>query len=643
MTGTPDSPPSDRWNAGVLPYAQMGYYEPDYVPKPTDVLVAFRISPQPGVPPEEAGAAVAGESSTATWTVVWTDRLTAHEHYQAKCYRVDPVPGREGEYIAYIAYDIDLFEEGSIANLTSSIIGNVFGFKALKALRLEDMRIPLAYVKTFQGPPHGIVMEREYLNKYGRPLLGATTKPKLGLSARNYGRVVYEALRGGLDFTKDDENINSQPFMRWRDRYLFTMEAVNRAAEQTGEIKGHYLNVTAATMEDMYERAEFAKELGSVIVMADLTVGYTALQSMSRWARRNGVILHLHRAGHGTYTRQKNHGVSFRVIAKWCRLIGVDHIHAGTVVGKLEGDPAMVRGYYDTLRLANRAAQPGPGHLLRAGMGLDAGHHAGRLRRHPRRPDASTARLPRRRRGAAVRRRDHRPPDGRRRRCDRQQGRRRGHDQGSQRGPGLPSPRATRSWPRRPRAASRCRRPWTRGATSPSTTNRPTRRTSWPPRRPEESSMRITQGTFSYLPDLSDDEIAAQIQYAIDQGWSIAVEFTDDPHPRNFLWEMWGLPMFDIADAAAGLHEVRACRDAYPERYIRVNAYDASLGRQTTALSFIVNRPSREPGFRLDRQEVSDRQIRYSLQSYAAQRPAGERYGRNENPNGAGQPGPASG
>ena len=92
----PDAEPKGRWNAGVLPYAQMGYYEPDYVPKPTDVLAAFRITPQPGVPPEEAGAAVAGESSTATWTVVWTDRLTAHEHYQAKCYRVDPVPGRDG-------------------------------------------------------------------------------------------------------------------------------------------------------------------------------------------------------------------------------------------------------------------------------------------------------------------------------------------------------------------------------------------------------------------------------------------------------------------------------------------------------------------------------------------------------------------
>ena len=228
---------------------------------------------------------------------------------------------------------------GSIANMTASIIGNVFGFKPLKALRLEDMRIPVAYLKTFQGPATGIVVERERLDKYGRPLLGATVKPKLGLSGRNYGRVVYEALKGGLDFTKDDENINSQPFMHWRDRFLYCMEAVNRAQAMTGEIKGTYLNVTAGTMEEMYERAEFAKELGSVIVMIDLVIGYTAIQSMAKWARDNDMILHLHRAGHSTYTRQKNHGVSFRVIAKWMRMAGVDHIHAGTVVGKLEGDP----------------------------------------------------------------------------------------------------------------------------------------------------------------------------------------------------------------------------------------------------------------------------------------------------------------
>jgi len=347
-----------RWKSGVIPYKEMGYWKPDYEPKDTDILCAFRFTPQDGVDPEEAAAAVAGESSTATWTVVWTDRLTAFEEYQAKAYRVTPVAGTPDQYIAYIAYDIDLFEEGSVANLTSSIIGNVFGFKALKALRLEDMRIPAHYVKTFQGPAHGIVTEREMLNKYGRPLLGATTKPKLGLSARNYGRVVYEALRGGLDFVKDDENINSQPFMRWRDRFLYCMEGVVKAMADTGEIKGHYMNVTAADMESMYERADFAKQLGSVIVMIDLTIGFTAMQSMAKWARRNGVILHLHRAGHATYTRQKTHGVSFRVLSKWCRLIGVDHIHAGTVVGKLEGDPNIVAGYYDTLRLGRTPANP---------------------------------------------------------------------------------------------------------------------------------------------------------------------------------------------------------------------------------------------------------------------------------------------
>ena len=341
---------SRRYQAGVLKYAQMGYWRPDYEPKDTDILALFRVTPQEGVDPQEAAAAVAGESSTATWTVVWTDRLTACDAYRGKAYRVEPVPGQPGQYFCWIAYDLDLFEEGSIANLTASIIGNVFSFKPLKAARLEDMRSPVAYVKTFKGPPTGIVVERERLDKFGRPLLGATTKPKLGLSGKNYGRVVYEGLRGGLDFMKDDENINSQPFMHWRDRFLYCMEAVNRAQAATGEVKGHYLNITAGTMEEMYKRAEFARDLGSIIVMVDLVVGWTAIQSISNWARDNDMLLHMHRAGHGTYTRQKSHGVSFRVIAKWLRLAGVDHLHTGTAVGKLEGDPPTVQGYYDVCR-----------------------------------------------------------------------------------------------------------------------------------------------------------------------------------------------------------------------------------------------------------------------------------------------------
>ena len=391
--------------------------------------------PQDGVDPVEASAAVAGESSTATWTVVWTDRLTACEKYRGKCFRVDPVPNAEGQYFAYIAYDLDLFEPGSIANLTASIIGNVFGFKPLKALRLEDMRFPVAYVKTFQGPATGIVVERERLDKFGRPLLGATVKPKLGLSGRNYGRVVYEALKGGLDFTKDDENINSQPFMHWRERFLYCMEAVNKAQAETGEVKGTYLNVTAGTMEDMYERAEFAKELGSVIVMIDLVIGYTAIQSMAKWARRNDMILHLHRAGHGTYTRQKTHGVSFRVIAKWMRLAGVDHIHAGTVVGKLEGDPD---DHARLLRHLPRGPEPHAARarpVLRPALGEPEQGDAGRLGRHPCRPDAPAHRLSRRGRGAAVRRRHDRPSAGHRGGRHRQPRGARGDDLRPQRGP----------------------------------------------------------------------------------------------------------------------------------------------------------------------------------------------------------------
>jgi len=340
---------SERYESGVIPYAKMGYWDATYTVKATDVLALFRITPQPGVDPVEATAAVAGESSTATWTVVWTDLLTACDIYRAKAYRVDPVPNTPDQFFGYIAYECELFEEGSLANITASIIGNVFGFKAVKALRLEDMRIPYAYLKTFQGPATGVVVERERLNQFGRPLLGATVKPKLGLSGRNYGRVVYEGLKGGLDFLKDDENINSQPFMRWRERFLYVQEGITRASAATGEVKGSYMNITGGTMEDVYERGEYAKELGTIIVMIDLVMGYTAIQSAALWARKNDMILHLHRAGNSTYARQKNHGINFRVICKWMRMAGVDHIHAGTVVGKLEGDPLMVKGFYNTL------------------------------------------------------------------------------------------------------------------------------------------------------------------------------------------------------------------------------------------------------------------------------------------------------
>ncbi|MBF6414250.1 ribulose bisphosphate carboxylase small subunit [Nocardia cyriacigeorgica] len=138
--------------------------------------------------------------------------------------------------------------------------------------------------------------------------------------------------------------------------------------------------------------------------------------------------------------------------------------------------------------------------------------------------------------------------------------------------------------------------------------------------------MYLRHGAFSYLPDLTDAEIGAQVRYALLNNWPVSIEYTDDPHPRNAYWEMWGLPLFDLDEPDGVLAEINACRATFPRHYVRVLAYDASYGRQTTALSFLVQRPPDEPGFALNRVEGSDRRQRYSLHSYAAEARPGARY-----------------
>ena len=137
---------------------------------------------------------------------------------------------------------------------------------------------------------------------------------------------------------------------------------------------------------------------------------------------------------------------------------------------------------------------------------------------------------------------------------------------------------------------------------------------------------RLTQGQFSYLPDLTDKQISAQIEYALSKNWALGVEYTDDPHPRNTYWEMYGNPMFDLKDASAILTEVNACRKTFPNHYIRVTAVDATQGVESVQMSYIVNRPKKEPGFGLTRQEIGGRQIQYTVHSYATDKPEGERY-----------------
>ena len=138
--------------------------------------------------------------------------------------------------------------------------------------------------------------------------------------------------------------------------------------------------------------------------------------------------------------------------------------------------------------------------------------------------------------------------------------------------------------------------------------------------------MRLTQGTFSYHPDLTDDQITKQIAYAVSQNYSVSIEYTDDPHPRNAYWDMWGLPLFEIKDPASVMYELAACRKAHPNLYVKFNAYDNTRGIESCSLSFIVQRPASEPGFSLQRQEVEGRTIRYTIHSYSTDKPEGSRY-----------------
>jgi ribulose-bisphosphate carboxylase small chain len=139
--------------------------------------------------------------------------------------------------------------------------------------------------------------------------------------------------------------------------------------------------------------------------------------------------------------------------------------------------------------------------------------------------------------------------------------------------------------------------------------------------------VRLTQGCFSFLPDLSDEQIKKQIAYAVSKGWAVSVEWTDDPHPRNTYWELWGLPLFDIKDPAAVMYELTECRRTNPQGYIKINAFDAAIGTESCVMSYIVQRPKEEPGFYLERQEVAGREIQYTIKSYVTQsKPEGTRY-----------------
>ena len=310
---------------------KLAFINQSYKPTKNDLICLFRVTPN-NMSIKEAINNVALESSIGTWTPVSSDKKYVNK-LGAKVFAIS------GNW-AKIAYPQDLFEEGSVSNILSSIAGNVFGMKAIKGLRLEDIKFPKRLLKSFPGPRYGIEGYRKILKIKNRPLVGTIVKPKLGLKTKDHAKVAYDAWIGGCDLVKDDENLSSQKFNPFEKRAAKTLEMCDKAAEETGERKGYLINVTSETMT-MLKRADLVRELGGKFVMHDIiTAGFASLETL----RNNSKLgIHAHRAMHGAFTGNPNHGLSMMCVADFARMAGVDSLHIGTGIGKMRGGKQEVR------------------------------------------------------------------------------------------------------------------------------------------------------------------------------------------------------------------------------------------------------------------------------------------------------------
>lgn len=309
----------------------LDFVDLTYKPEETDLVCTFFVEPE-GISLKESAGGVAAESSIGTWT-----ELTTTQPYLTKL--AAHVFSIEGNVVK-IAYPFELFEPANMPNILSSIAGNVFGLKALKNLRLLDLKMPKDLITSFKGPYYGVAGIRNLLRVPKRPLVGTIIKPKLGLQTKDHAKVAYEAWSGGCDIVKDDENLSSQKFNPFEERLSRTLESRDEAQEETGERKVYMINVTAETSL-MLRRAQMVVDQGGEYVMVDiLTCGWSALQTLRD--QNYKLVIHAHRAGHAAFTKNPKHGVAMKPIATTARIIGVDQLHVGTVVGKMSETKAEV-------------------------------------------------------------------------------------------------------------------------------------------------------------------------------------------------------------------------------------------------------------------------------------------------------------
>ncbi|MFH1332093.1 MAG: type III ribulose-bisphosphate carboxylase [archaeon] len=318
-----------------------GYIDLKFEPRKKDLVVEFRLEPN-NISFEKAANHIAGESSIGTWTDITTTKKSIRKQLGPHIFYIS-----EKYKTVRIAYPEELFEKGNMPQILSSIGGNIFGMRAVKHLRLEDIHFPEHLVKSFKGPVFGIKGIRKLLKVPYRPLVGTVIKPKVGLHEREHAKVAHDAWFGGCDIVKDDENLANMSFNKFTKRVDLTLKQRDHVERETGERKVYMPNITAETKE-MIKRAKYVRKQHGEYIMVDIiTMGWAALQTVRN--ENLGRVIHAHRAGHAMITRT-NQGMSMTAIGKIARLIGVDQLHVGTAhVGKMEGEVKEVQEIEDEI------------------------------------------------------------------------------------------------------------------------------------------------------------------------------------------------------------------------------------------------------------------------------------------------------
>jgi ribulose-bisphosphate carboxylase large chain len=316
----------------------VDYVNLEYKPTKRDLIVMYYVEKAPeckGL--EQACEEIAKESSIGTWTEIATLSEDIAERLKPSTFYID-----SKNSLIKIAYSEELFEAGNMSQILSAIAGNIYGMKVLNNLRLIDITFPQGILKEYNGPQFGISGIKKLLGIKNRPILGTIVKPKVGLNEIQHAAVCKQAWMGGLDIVKDDENLTSMTFNNFEKRVTETLRERDKAEQITGEKKIYMPNITAK-VSIMKERADFVHELGGEYVMVDiLTVGFSALQEIREYLEDKKMIIHAHRAMHAALTRNKKHGITMLALAKIMRLIGMDQLHTGTVIGKMEGSKQEV-------------------------------------------------------------------------------------------------------------------------------------------------------------------------------------------------------------------------------------------------------------------------------------------------------------